>query len=97
MRGNVYLHSFSHNIFSWAITYPHFTSAKILNASGWDDVQESGELSSWTLRQRSITMRLIDHTLKAECEGHKDATIAAIQSLLGFEVLLLSFVLAIWL
>lgn len=62
-------------------------SAKLLNASGWDDILEMGSLSPWTTRQRFITIRLLNDTLANEREArHKHSTVAAIQSLLAFEV-----------
>jgi hypothetical protein len=66
---------------------PHFMSAKLLNASGWDDVLESGELTLWTVRQRFITIRLLRDALTNEVwRKDKYSTIAAIQALLAFEV-----------
>jgi len=70
----------------WTIHHPHFTSGKLLVASGWDDLQEHGELSSWTIRQRQISIRLIEDALTHNFEDHKFSTVGAIQSLLGFEV-----------
>lgn len=75
------------NIVRWAIADPHFMSAKLLNASSWDDVQESGELSSWTIRQRCITIRLLSDTLDyGTGQYQQHVTVAALQSLLAFEV-----------
>jgi hypothetical protein len=86
MRLHINGHSFLRNVITWSITFPHFTSAKLLNASGWDDIEESGELSPWTRRQRFITVKILNDLLKEDFKVYNDATIAAIQSLLGFEV-----------
>ncbi len=86
MHGGVPSHPLSRSMITWSITSPHFTSAKLLNASAWDDVEEFGELTSWTLRQWSSTTWLLNDTLKIELEVRKDATIAAIQSVLGYLV-----------
>jgi hypothetical protein len=64
---------------------PHFASAKILNASGWDDVIESGQLNLWTVRQKSITAELLHHAL-VDITQNPHITVAAIQALLSFEV-----------
>ena len=70
----------------WTIYDPHFTSGKLLIASGWDDLQEYGELSQWTIHQRHITVRLLEDALRHNFEDHKPSTLGAIQSLLAFEV-----------
>ena len=62
-------------------------SAKLLNASGWDDILESGELSLWTNRQRLITTQLLNEDLTNRGEvQNKHVTVAATLSFLGFEV-----------
>lgn len=78
---------FLHNVIRWAISDAHYTSAKLLNASGWDDILESGKLSPWTVRQRFITIQLLNDTLTNDVGAeNKHVTIAAIQSLLTFAV-----------
>ncbi|KAE9367056.1 hypothetical protein N431DRAFT_515833 [Stipitochalara longipes BDJ] len=79
--------AFIDDLAKWAITIPHYTSSKLLNASGFDDLQDSGELSPWTLRQRSIALRLMRNALENKSEVHIPATIAAMQGLLAFEIL----------
>ena len=74
------------HMMEWTIHHPHFTSAKLLNASGWDDLQEDGKLSPWTIRQRQISIRLIEDVLRHDFSAHKYSTVGAIQSLLAFEV-----------
>jgi len=62
-------------------------SAKLLNASGWDDILERGELSPWTTRQRFITLQLLNDTFTNDVGTQNNhITIAALQSLLAFEV-----------
>jgi hypothetical protein len=91
MRGNIHEHPFLRSMATWSVMYPHFASAKLLSASGWDDVQDDGQLSPWTRRQRVIAVRLLDDTLRNESNVHDDPTVGAIQSLLGYEVRASSF------
>ena len=88
LHGEVDSHPFFSSVVQWATSNVHFASTKLLNASGWDDILESGELSIWTNRQRFISMRLLNDALTTDHGAeNKYATVAAIQSLLGFEVL----------
>jgi hypothetical protein len=87
MRLQINGHPFLRNVIKWSITYPQFTSTKLLNASGWDDIQESGQLSPWTRRQHVIAIKILNESVKEGNHAmHNDATVAAILSLLGFEV-----------
>lgn len=61
-------------------------SAKLLNASGWDDVNNFGEITRSTLQQRFITNRILERSLFNNHESHADVTISALQSMLAFEV-----------
>jgi hypothetical protein len=78
IRQNAQHQAFVDDLTVWSITIPHYTSAKLLNASGFDDLQTSGEFSPWTLRQRSISIRLLRDALEND-EVHMPATIAAVQ------------------
>jgi hypothetical protein len=80
-------HPIYHNVLRWVRNEPYFASAKVLGASAWDDILETGELSAWTLKQHLITKQLLNDVLQKDGGGQdKHATVAAIQSLLGFEV-----------
>lgn len=74
------------NVLRWAVTTPYYTSAKLLQASGWDDVQDSGELSEWTARQRCITVRLLDDAFATGAKLEVQATVSTVLLLLSFEV-----------
>jgi hypothetical protein len=87
LRGHVESSRFLQNEIRWAITDPHFTSSKLLNASGWDDILVTGVLSPWTIRQRFVTIRLLNDTFTNDAGARNSlVTVAAVQSLLGFEV-----------
>ena len=87
LRGRNHSHPFFRNVVVWSINDPHFMSAKLLSASGWDDILESGELSPWTSRQRLVSVKILRDTIINEPEVlDKPATVGAIQALLGFEV-----------
>lgn len=77
---------FLKNVVRWTISDAYFMSAKLLNASGWDDVLEYGKVSPWTTRQRFITIRLLNDTFVKDAGAKTHVIIAALQSLLAFEV-----------
>jgi hypothetical protein len=81
-----YEHPFLSHFVPWTVMYPPFTSGKLLNASGWDDIQGSGKLSSWTLSQRPISLRILEDELASKSPESKDIALATIQTLLSFEV-----------
>ncbi|TAQ87783.1 hypothetical protein B7494_g3881 [Chlorociboria aeruginascens] len=89
LRGNIDSHPFYVNVFRWSISDPYFMSAKLLNASGWDDILESGDLSLWTTRQRFIAIRLLNDALDNNAAAKdRQAMVATVQSLLSFELLM---------
>ncbi|KAH8590551.1 hypothetical protein B0O99DRAFT_304920 [Bisporella sp. PMI_857] len=88
MRPNPHRQRYLNNVIQWAVATPHFISAKLLYASGWDDICNSGEMSESTVHQRSITIRLLNNALTSECKLDMKATVSTFQLLLGIEVLM---------
>ncbi|KAH8653521.1 hypothetical protein BX600DRAFT_515788 [Xylariales sp. PMI_506] len=86
MRSNIYVHPFARQAIGWAAQYPHVTSAKLVNASSWDEMQEHGELSPWTISQRHVAVKLLHDFIVNEGVPNL-AYVAAIESLLSFEIL----------
>lgn len=69
-----------------AATYAPLMSAKILTASAWDDINNVGEISNLTLEQGVITRRLMNDSFNNVHEASSDVNIAALISLLIFDV-----------
>jgi hypothetical protein len=86
MHKNTHRRPYVSSMLHWAAAYPHFTSAKLLHASSWDDIRDSNELGEWTIRQRPVAVSLLHDALKARAEQDIQIIICTIQLLLGFEV-----------
>lgn len=61
-------------------------SAKLLQGSCWDDVHAAGAVSQWTVRQRHITVSMLDDTFMGKANFDMRVVGSAIQMLLGVEV-----------
>jgi hypothetical protein len=79
-------HPFYQNIIPWTVENPALMSVKILNASAWDDINETGRISPWSFHQRSVSLKLLHDLLSQLQHACSDVTIATLQGLLGFEV-----------
>lgn len=64
-------------------------SAKLMNASAWDDLNTNGEISSLTVFQRNIAEGIMSNYLAESESANSDANLLAFLTLLAFEVLLL--------
>jgi hypothetical protein len=80
------LHPFFSTVICAAVSHPALMSSKILNASAWDDLSISGEISDLTLQQCVITRKLLDDSLSVGEEACSDVTIAALVALILFDV-----------
>jgi hypothetical protein len=74
------------SVICWAVETPHFMSAKLLRASAWDDMRDSGKLSEWTVQQRCITSRLLNDSFRTGTKINMLLAVSTIQLLLEFEV-----------
>ncbi|PLB50215.1 hypothetical protein P170DRAFT_139099 [Aspergillus steynii IBT 23096] len=80
------VHPSFHIVVLAAATHAPLMSAKILTASTWDDLNNTGEISNLTLKQGVITRRLIIGSLSNIHEASSDVNIAALVSILIFDV-----------
>lgn len=69
-----------------AITHPALMSAKILNASAWDDLSSTENISAITLQQSHITRQLLNESLAYQEQCFSDVTTAALIAVLLFDV-----------
>jgi len=64
-------------------------SAKLLNASAWDDLNTNCEISSLTFFQRNIAEGIMSDCLADSKLANGDANLLALLTLLVFEVTLI--------
>ncbi|KAH8692222.1 hypothetical protein BGW36DRAFT_387205 [Talaromyces proteolyticus] len=82
-------HPFFRVVIPASVLHVPMMSVKVLNATLYDDLQQtrSGEsVSTVTLWQRQISMRLLTESLHREEEALSDANIASLISFLSFEM-----------
>lgn len=80
------LHSFFLSIIYAAVDHPALMSAKILSASAWDDLNKTEHISPITMQQSNITRELLNGSLANEEQRFSDVTVAALLSVLLFDV-----------
>lgn len=80
------LHRFFSTVIYAAITHPALMSAKILNASAWDDLSATDNISAITLQQSHITRQLLNESLANREQCFSDVTTAALIAVLLFDV-----------
>jgi phospholipase/lecithinase/hemolysin len=80
------LHKFFLSIIYAAINHPALMSAKILSASAWDELNTTEHISSITMQQSNITRELLNGALTNREQCFSDVTVAALLSLLLFDV-----------
>ncbi|KAL1965848.1 hypothetical protein VTN77DRAFT_5169 [Rasamsonia byssochlamydoides] len=78
-------HPFFRTVIPASISHVPLISAKILNASAWDDLNGAGGISDVTLHQRSIALSLLNDALANLDEACSDVNIAAMMSFLTFD------------
>lgn len=61
-------------------------SAKLMNASAWDDLNTNGEISELTIFQRSIAEGIMSDYIAESKSANSDANLLAFLTLLAFEV-----------
>ena len=86
VRFGVHVATFWHKAVYAAITHPALMSAKILNASAWDDLKTTGNINDIALQQCQITRRLLNEALSDRHQCFGDATVSALNSLALFDV-----------
>lgn len=86
MHTNTQRHPWVSIVMRWSIASPHYMSAKLLQGSSWDDVHGTGDVSEWTVRQRHITVHLLDDSFMSEAKLDMRVVGSTIQILLGVEV-----------
>ncbi|CEJ57222.1 hypothetical protein PMG11_05923 [Penicillium brasilianum] len=69
-----------------AVTHPALMSAKILNASAWDDISSTEHISAITLQQSHITRRLLNESLAHQEQCFSDVSTAALIAVLLFDL-----------
>jgi hypothetical protein len=81
-----HIHHFFSTVVYAALTHLPLMSSKILNASAWDDISSTGEISDLTLQQRTITRNLLNASFENMEEGCSDSNIAAMIAVLLMDV-----------
>ncbi|OOQ81812.1 hypothetical protein PEBR_43273 [Penicillium brasilianum] len=69
-----------------AVTHPALMSAKILNASAWDDLSSTEHISAITLQQSHITRQLLNESLAHQEQCFSDVSTAALIALVNFDL-----------
>jgi hypothetical protein len=90
MEASAELHPFFYSVVPAVDSHVPLMSAKLMNASAWDDLNTSGEISNLTFFQRRIAEEIMSDYLAESQLGNSDANLLAFLTLLAFEVLLFS-------
>lgn len=83
------LHPFYYSVVPAVDFHVPLMSAKLLNASAWDDLNRDGEIGPLTLFQRTIAEGIMSDHLAESNLANDDANLLALLTLLAFEVLML--------
>lgn len=86
VRSGTRLAKFFSSVIYAAITHPALMSAKILNASAWDDLNTTEHISDITLQQSRITRHLLNDALANREQCFSDGTTAALNTVTLFDV-----------
>ncbi|KAJ6031064.1 hypothetical protein N7540_001796 [Penicillium herquei] len=78
------VHPFFSTVVSAAVSHPVLMSAKILNASAWDDLMVHDKIEKLTFEQSTITRYLLSQTMDSR-DNSKVVNLAALVAILLFD------------